>query len=1148
MKNRLENRKAISLVLLIIIVVIMLILATTVIVFVFRKSPIQNAKDVNLKNDMQTMLDMQNEKYKDLLFQKAGDDSKINDSDFQGIISDEYKDQGFDATKDGVIYRGDDEHVKEIAEEMGIIVTDKNIEPEIEGILYSSTTCTIKVEVTPQDTLSQIDEYNYFLSQDGVNWSKYAEAETPYVIGRLKDNTDFKVKVELVDVNENRVESLPVTVRTKELIIGTLEAKLGSSTGPDYEIGTWTNESVWVNAVPSSTGSTSYSVTGVNKVELGTTTPTTLNKQGVSNLTLITTDGTNNKIAEYSIKIDKDAPTGNLVTDINTNSIAVNIADAADNLSGIKSFDYYLDGDLKSTSTLPNYTFNNLIQGSMHEVKVVVTDVANNSVTFTRTETLPMIPDANAVITHTLNPDTWTNQDVTLKVTYPAYKGLFAQYSDSVDSSGNKIWSSVSEIGQAIDYTTAIRTNKTVYVRYIDITNQVGPEKQIPIVIIDKLAPNSIAISPSTQLNVKSVSVNISAQDANATSDYGMSGIEEVKYLWSTSSSRLGTNDSAWNNAAVVSNNSYVTRSGTSETIYLHVRVKDLAGNYTTAVSGKYIIDNTAPAVSFSPNGNSSYSRSQSSRVTVNDNYSINSDMVRYLWTQSTSAPAESSFPSGNRFTSGQTITKSDSSGNNWYLWVLAKDLAGNTTITRSNVFYLDNTAPVISSFGRTSNGVNNVTFTANASDAHSGIRTYQFYLNNSLKSTVTTSSTSASYNYTGLTPLVNYNFKVIVTDNVGNTAQSSTNYAISNVAEVRNVSVTGYDVYIYTNSGSTNVRVPTWTDRNGQDDLKTPWSSYYLASNLGNGTFRYRVNISEHNYESGLYRSDVYINGGHIASLTATVPADTSAPARPSVTLRYNNSSGSIYPSGTWTSSNVFNSVTSSDNVGVSRYQYSNNGSSWYEIPSGWSPSKSGNNLTYLISSGNQTYYIRAVDYAGNVSPASNAFTIRIDKTPPVAFSCSSPSHDKTSITISASSSDPETGISKYVYEIVGGSKAESTSTSYKFSGLNPGTTYKIRVTAYNGVGLTRVSSNTISVTTDPNACVTHEFGTSRGSDSAEYLNYRIRPYHFTDDWECSAGHWHWASTDTNGYYAQCIHCGRLIFRDLEYETGETWYLWCPY
>ena len=102
MKSGVKNRKAISLILLIIIVIIMLILATTVIVFVFRKSPIQNAKDVNLKNDMQTMLDMQNEKYKDLLFQKAGDDSKINDSDFQGVIPDEYKDQGFDATKDEI--------------------------------------------------------------------------------------------------------------------------------------------------------------------------------------------------------------------------------------------------------------------------------------------------------------------------------------------------------------------------------------------------------------------------------------------------------------------------------------------------------------------------------------------------------------------------------------------------------------------------------------------------------------------------------------------------------------------------------------------------------------------------------------------------------------------------------------------------------------------------------------------------------------------------------------------------------------------------------------------------------------------------------------------------------------------------------------
>ena len=35
--------------------------------------------------------------------------------------------------------------------------------------------------------------------------------------------------------------------------------------------------------------------------------------------------------------------------------------------------------------------------------------------------------------------------------------------------------------------------------------------------------------------------------------------------------------------------------------------------------------------------------------------------------------------------------------GTNWYLWILAQDEAGNTTLERSNVFYFDNTNPQIS-------------------------------------------------------------------------------------------------------------------------------------------------------------------------------------------------------------------------------------------------------------------------------------------------------------------------------------------------------------------------------------------------------------------------------------------------------------------
>ena len=72
-------------------------------------------------------------------------------------------------------------------------------------------------------------------------------------------------------------------------------------------------------------------------------------------------------------------------------------------------------------------------------------------------------------------------------------------------------------------------------------------------------------------------------------------------------------------------------------------------------------------------------------------------------------------------FTSGGTITKSDGTGNNWYLWILAKDTAGNTTIVKSNAFYLDNTAPNTTAPTATST-TNSIVVTSAQTDANSGI------------------------------------------------------------------------------------------------------------------------------------------------------------------------------------------------------------------------------------------------------------------------------------------------------------------------------------------------------------------------------------------------------------------------------------------
>ena len=74
---------------------------------------------------------------------------------------------------------------------------------------------------------------------------------------------------------------------------------------------------------------------------------------------------------------------------------------------------------------------------------------------------------------------------------------------------------------------------------------------------------------------------------------------------------------------------------------------------------------------------------------------------------------------------------------------------------------------------------------------------------------------------------------------------------------EIRNLSSSGYDIYVYSpNTSYAEVRFPTWTEYNGQDDIAWP---YPLGTSLGNGVWYFRVNKSAHNNESGLYYTHIY-------------------------------------------------------------------------------------------------------------------------------------------------------------------------------------------------------------------------------------------------------------------------------------------------
>ncbi|MBQ0064531.1 MAG: GBS Bsp-like repeat-containing protein, partial [Firmicutes bacterium] len=100
----------------------------------------------------------------------------------------------------------------------------------------------------------------------------------------------------------------------------------------------------------------------------------------------------------------------------------------------------------------------------------------------------------------------------------------------------------------------------------------------------------------------------------------------------------------------------------------------------------------------------------------------------------------------------------------------------------------------------------------------------------------------------------------------------------ISNVV-VSNISSEGYTVTckVTDNIGVEKVVFPSWTSQNGQDDIQPNWqynSDAYGTIN-SNGNVTYRVNVSDHNYETGCeYNTHIYAYDevGNVSSTPAPV------------------------------------------------------------------------------------------------------------------------------------------------------------------------------------------------------------------------------------------------------------------------------------
>jgi prepilin-type N-terminal cleavage/methylation domain-containing protein len=255
---------------------------------------------------------------------------------------------------------------------------------------------------------------------------------------------------------------------------------------------------------------------------------------------------------------------------------------------------------------------------------------------------------------------------------------------------------------------------------------------------------------------------------------------------------------------------------GTYKVVYYII---DMAGNSITAERGVNVVDTNMPTVAFSQNGNSTYAKTYSTTVTVTDNGTLNTTTLKYQWTTSATAPSEASFTTA--FTNGSSLTKNTVTGG-YYLWILAKDTASNTMISKSNVFNLDNAGPTIS-FGTNGNSTYAKTYstTVTATDANSGLNTsslkYQWTTSTTAPTeasfTTTFTNSSSVSSGTGLTG--GYYLWILAKDNLSNTTIFSSNaFNLDNTAPTPPViaanitSLTNSDVAVsFTYSGDSSTK-----------------------------------------------------------------------------------------------------------------------------------------------------------------------------------------------------------------------------------------------------------------------------------------------------------------------------------------------------
>ena len=280
-----------------------------------------------------------------------------------------------------------------------------------------------------------------------------------------------------------------------------------------------------------------------------------------------------------------------------------------------------------------------------------------------------------------------------------------------------------------------------------------------PILEVDKIPPTStVNIKGSTSLwRNTNLTVTVTPSDS------GGSGLEGMWIIQNQKSTMPSDSDGGWGNKYTSAKNIILSANGKN---YIHVWLRDNAGNVTRNTYGPYNIDKTAPnLLATKPSSEWKKEDINISIISTDDLSGIES-----IWTiinQNKTIPADnnSSWIKSNKNNTADIIIKD--SGEN-YVHVWTKDNAGNITRATYGPYKLDKVTPSISlTPDFTDLTDSDITITIKGEDSHSGV-----------KMIILPDGTEIEKNITTFKGEGNGQYEFLIIDNAGNIANKSIDLA----------------------------------------------------------------------------------------------------------------------------------------------------------------------------------------------------------------------------------------------------------------------------------------------------------------------------------------------------------------------------------